>query len=316
MRRKKLEEVIIPGFLPEATEIRSDLLDYAVEIDWFDEQLGKMVSELKKNGELDNTIVVVTSDNGMPFPRAKANNYEYGIHLPLAVRWGDSAPGGRIIDDLISCVDFAPTFLEAAGITQLPEMTGKSFLNLLVSNEQGLVDSSRRHILTGRERHTHARPNNFGYPVRAIRTPDFLYIWNLKPDRWPAGDPINSDDAEGYYDIDASPTKSFLIKNRANPAVKKYFLLAVAKRPAEELYNIKTDPACLENLAARSEYHLITRQLRAELEKALIAQADPRIVGYGDIFESYPRYSSMRDFAGFKKQGEYNLKYRMEKKQN
>ena len=310
---KKLEDVNIPGFYPDAEEIRNDILDYAVEIDWFDEHLGEMLKKLEEIGELDNTIIVVTSDNGMPFPRAKANNYEYGIHMPLAVRWGDKVKGGRVVNDLISFIDYAPTFLEAAGIYAPEEMTGKSFFNVLVSNEEGFVDSTRNRILTGRERHTHARPNNFAYPVRAIRTHDYLYIWNLKPDRWPAGDPTGSGDPDGYHDIDGSPTKTYLLENKDKKNVKKYFDLAVAKRPEEELYDIKKDPACTKNLADVNEFKTLAKKLRTELEQALTEQGDPRMLGYGDVIESYPRYSRMRKFKGFKKRGEYNPEYQLKK---
>ena len=82
---KNLKDVKVPGFLPDVGEVRSDLLDYAHEIEWFDKQLGKMLAYLDSIGQLENTMVVVTSDNGMPFPRAKANLYEYGVHMPLAV---------------------------------------------------------------------------------------------------------------------------------------------------------------------------------------------------------------------------------------
>jgi N-sulfoglucosamine sulfohydrolase len=311
---KKLEDVNVPEFYPDVPEIRSDILDYAVEIDWFDKNLEKILKQLEEIGELENTIIVVTSDNGMPFPRAKANNYEYGIHMPLAVRWGDKVLGGRVVDDLISFADYAPTFLEAAGVDTPEEMTGKSFLNILTSNKDGIVDTSRKWILSGRERHTHARPDNLTYPIRAIRTPDYLYIWNVKPDRWPAGDPTGSGDPDGYHDIDASPTKTYLLTNKDNKKVKKYFELAVAKRPEEELYDIKNDPACINNLADVPEFKVIAKTLRTELEQALTEQSDPRMLGYGDVIESYPRYSRMRIFKGFKKRGEYNPEYQVKKK--
>ena len=311
---KKLDHVRVPEFYPDVPEIRSDILDYAVEIDWFDKHLARMLKQLEKIGELDNTLIVVTSDNGMPFPRAKANNYEYGIHMPLAVRWGDKIKSGRVIDDLISFIDFAPTFLEAAGIKIPREMTGKSFLKILFSTKEGLVDASHNRILTGRERHTHARPNNFAYPVRAIRTDNYLYIWNLKPNRWPAGDPTGSGDPEGFHDIDACPTKTYLLDNKDNVKIKKYFDLATAKRPEEELYDIKMDPDCINNLAKLSDFKDLTTNLRKELQQALMEQGDPRVLGFGDIFESYPRYSRMRKFEGFKKRGEYNLDYQLKTK--
>lgn len=310
---KKLDDVKMVPFLPDDPEVRSDILDFAVEVDWFDEQLGKMLKYLESKGELDNTIVVVTSDNGMPFPRAKANNYEYGVHMPLAIRWPRRVKGGRKVDDLISFIDFAPTFLQAVDLPIPEQVTGKSFLDILLSEKEGHVDKTRTHVLTGRERHTHARPDNLGYPCRSIRTDDYLYIWNVKPDRWPAGDPTGSDEPEGYFDIDASPTKTFMIQHQNDPKVKSQFHLGFDKRPGEELYDMKNDPACLKNLANAPAFQEIKSNLKSQLQSELKAQGDPRMLGNGDIFESYPRYGHMRNFPGFKKRGEYNPKYQANK---
>jgi uncharacterized sulfatase len=303
---KKLGNVTVPGFLPDHPEIRSDMLDYAVEIEWFDSHLEQMLKVLEERGELDNTLIVVTSDNGMPFPRAKANLYEYGIHMPFAARWGDKIKAGRSVDDLISFIDLAPTFLDAAGLTAPAMMRGKSFLNVLLSDKSGQVDPARKATFSGRERHTHARPDNLAYPSRCIRTDQYLYIWNVKPDRWPAGDPTGSGEPQGYHDIDACPSKTFILENR-----KKYPELAAAsldKRPEEELFDIKQDPYCMNNLAAQPDFQSIRAELRSALEEELSNTDDPRIRG-SEIFESYPRVSRMRNFPGFKKRGEYNREY-------
>jgi len=296
---KQLEEVEVPKFLPDDPIVRSDILDYFVEIEWFDAQLGKMIERLDALGELDNTIVVVTSDNGMPFPRAKANLYEYGVHMPLAVQWPKGAKGGRTSDALISFVDFAPTFLEAAGVTPPSTMTGLSFLGVLTDAEDA---PTRDYVITGRERHTHARFDNLGYPARAIRTQEYLYIRNCKEDRWPAGDP------DQYHDIDGSPTKTFMMEKR--DTYPELFEAAVGKRPAEELYDIKKDPECMVNLVGDQALASIKEDLSKKLEAVLVDQKDPRGMGTGDIFESYPRVSSMRpELGGFAERGEYNPNY-------
>jgi len=137
---KRLEDAAVPAYLPDTPEIRSDLLDYCVEIEWFDRHLARMLALLEEAGELDNTIVVVTSDNGMAFPRAKANVYDGGIRMPLAIRWGAKVPGGRTVEDLVSLADLAPTFLEAAGVAHpsaAPPMAGKSLMALLESGKGG-----------------------------------------------------------------------------------------------------------------------------------------------------------------------------------
>ena len=300
---KRLEDVKAPPFLPDNAEVRGDILDYYFEIEHFDRHLGRMLDLLEKRGELANTLVVVTADNGMPFPGAKATMHEYGIHMPLAVCWQARAKGGRAVEDLVSHTDFAPTFLAAAGLPAPAVMTGRSFLDVLTSGRQGRVDPARAGALSGRERHSHARFDNLGYPARALRTAQHLYIRNFKPDRWPAGDP------EGFHDIDDSPTKSYLMANREKE--KRSFALTFGKLPAEEMYDIVKDPGCTENLAGSRAHAAVKERLRTELERTLTAQRDPRMTGSGDIWESYPRFSPMRaQLGGFAAQGQYNPKYR------
>lgn len=302
---KKLEDVVVPPFLPDTPEVRSDILDYCVEIEWFDTHLGRMLKTLEDSGELDNTLVIVTSDNGMPFPRAKANCYEYGIHMPLAIRWAAKAPAGRVVDDIVGFVDLTATILEAGGAK--PPVThpisGRSILNILTSTKQGLVDSTRTAAWSARERHSSSRYNNWTYPQRALRTPQFLYIRNFKPDRWPAGDPqLLKDDGSlgpmhgGYCDIDGGPTLKFLVDNCDAPDIGKYLQLAVARRPAEELFDITKDPGCLKNLAADPAFAQAKQGLSRQLLDYLKQTADPRVVGNGEIWETYPRYSPVRKF--------------------
>ncbi len=301
---KDPDKVKVPPFLPDTPEVRNDILDYYVEVEWFDHHLGEMLKTLEEIGELDNTLVVVTSDNGMPFPRAKANLYEYGVHMPMAIRWPEKIKAGRVVDDFISSIDFAPTFLEAAGLEPHPQMSGKSFLPLLTSDQEGLIEDHRNDVTFGRERHSHARYDNWGYPSRAIRMQDFLYIWNAKPDRWPAGQP------DHYYDIDGAPTKSFMQEHKDDPEIKPLFELAFGKRPEEELYKVTEDPGCMNNLAQESDYQTIKEELKEQLMLVLKEQKDPRVTDNGDIFESYPRFNTMRPhLGGFAERGEYNPKY-------
>lgn len=309
----------LPPFLPDTSLVRNDMLDYALEIRWFDAQLGKMLQLLKEKGELENTIVVVTADNGMPFPYAKANMQEYGIHVPLAI-CGPAIKGSkRKVEDMVSLTDLAPTFLDIAKVEHFPGITGKSLLPVFSKNASGHIDPSRRYILSGRERHTHARPDNVGYPARAIRTKDYLYIENFKPDRWPLGDPppakqvlvygnINMKPITmGYEDIDDSPTKSYMISNHS--LFPDLFHLGFEKRKRDELYDIRKDPFCLHDLSDEPGMKKTMLSLRTELEKKLKEQGDPRMTGDGDVFESYPRFGPMRPFDGFKERGKYNPAY-------
>jgi len=303
---KRLEDAVPPPFLPDTPEIRSDILDYCVEIEWFDTHLGRMLKMLEEAGELDNTLVIVTADNGMPFPRAKANLYEYGFHMPLAVCWKAQAPGGRAVDDLVGFVDLTATILDAAGVKHPSReypLAGRSIMNILTSDKQGLVDKSRTAVYAARERHSSSRYNNGTYPQRALRTAEFLYIRNFRPERWPAGDPVVlRDDGtpggphSGYKDIDGSPSLEFLIAKADDPALGKYLQLAVARRPAEELYDIRSDPGCLHNLAGEAQYAKTRQELGQRLEDYLRETGDARVLDGGEIWESYPRYSPIRQF--------------------
>lgn len=307
---KKTEDVKVPPFLPDTEEVRSDLLDYALEIEWFDKHLGQMLQRLEEAGELDNTIIVVTSDNGMAFPRAKANLYEYGFHVPLAIRWGDQVKGGRVVNDVVSLIDLAPTYLEALNIRHPAQegkhsyaMEGRSLLNILLSDKEGLVDPARTAIYSARERHSSARWNNLTYPQRSLRSKQYLYTRNFKPDRWPAGDPRKlKEDGNpeamhhAYHDIDACPTLDFLVAHHDSPEFGRYLQLAVGKRPAEELFDITKDPACLFNLALDPACKDVLLEHRAGLGAYLMQTEDPRVTGKGDIYESYVRYSPIRNF--------------------
>jgi arylsulfatase A-like enzyme len=276
------KKVEVPQFYPDHKTIRSDMLDYAFEVEWFDSHVGKAVKKLEEIGELDSTIVVMSSDHGMPFPRVKGQIYEDGFHLPLAIRWG-GMQGGRVVDDFINVRDFGPTYLEMAGIAKPDTMTGKSFLGALKSNKSGWVDETRDVMLVGKERHDIGRPNDAGYPVRAIRTRDFLYVRNYEPDRWPAGNPET-----GYRNVDDSPTKRLI-----EGSFDKFYRMSLGKRPAEELYRVGTDPDCIENVANDPEFWKIKSEIRARMEEMLRQEGDPRALGHAEIFDTY-RYMGNR----------------------
>lgn len=320
---KDLSMAEVPAFLPDDEIIRGDILDYAVEIDWFDRHLSKMLNYLDSIGELDNTVVIVTSDNGMAFPRAKAFFYEYGIHVPLAISYPDGFPPDRIVEDPVSFTDLAPTILEITGIKpeKMMPISGRSILNILKSEKSGVVDESRKYIYAGRERHSSSRWNNLGYPVRAIRSKDYMLVWNIRPDLWPAGDPRalkpgtkepvpmygidengKHDSEWAFTDVDASPSKSFIIEHHDDPLVKSYFELGFSKNPEFQLFNTAKDPFCLTDLFGDPGYSAVENELRSALMAELERSEDPRVVGPdAEIFESYPRFSPMREFPSHEK---------------
>ena len=264
---------------------------------------------------LDDTLVIVTSDNGFPVPRAKANCYEHGVHVPLAIRCGKHAKPGRVVDDLVGFTDLTATVYAAAKVRTRDDwkLRGSSLLGILASERQGQVEPKRMAVYAARERHSSSRYRSLSYPQRCVRTQEYLYVRNFKPERWPAGPGRKYASVKfdkkgkvirsklgpphgGYHDIDACPTLTFLLENRDNPKIRRYLDLAVAKRPAEELFNVKKDPACLKNLANDPKHAEVKKQLSERLLSYLKKTGDLRVIGNGDTWETYPRVSRLRWF--------------------
>ena len=278
----------VPEFWPDNEIIRNDMLDYAFEIEHFDQHLARMLRAIEERGELDNTLVVVTADNGMPFPRIKGQEYELSNHLPLAIMWkqGVESPG-RVVDDFVSFIDFAPTFIELAGLdwdaTGMQPSPGRSLTDILYSTKAGQVNPGRDHVLIGKERHDIGRPHDWGYPIRGIVKGGLLYLRNYEPGRWPAGNPET-----GYLNCDGSPAKTEVLQSRTKQPPKPYWQLSFGKRPEEEMYDVKNDPECMDNLAGSPEHAAAKAALKEQLLAELKAQQDPRVLGQGHVFDEYP----------------------------
>jgi len=286
---KKLADIDrVPGCWPDEEAVRNDMLDYAVKAENFDLHLGRMIAELAKRGVLENTLVVATSDNGMPFPHDKGNAYQDANHLPLAAMWPRGIRGpGRVSEDYASFIDFAPTFLEAAGIawgeTGMAPAAGRSMMDVFASGKGGRAVPSRDHVIIGRERNDVGRPNDEGYPIRSIVKDDWLYLHNFEPARWPACNPET-----GYLDADGGPTKTAVLRSRLVPERKRFWDACFGKRPQEELFDLKNDRDCLVNLAGRPEHAARQAEMRRQLFDELKAQEDPRVLGQGRVFDAYP----------------------------
>ena len=278
----------VPAYWPDHETVRHDMLDYAFEVEHADRHLGRMIDELQRRGMLDSTLVIVTSDHGMPFPRVKGYAYHDANHIPLAVRWpsGVNRPG-RVVDDFVDFTDIAPTLLDYAGIVQdesgmLP-ITGKSWRPILESDREGRVVAERDHVLIGKERTDVGRPHDWGYPIRGIVTDTHLYLMNYEPTRWPAGNPET-----GYLDTDGSPTKSLILDLGRQNRADRFWRLNFGMRVAEELYDLAVDADCATNLAAEPEHATRLQSLRERMESTLAAQGDPRMFGNGEVFDRYP----------------------------
>lgn len=292
----------LPKFLPDVATIRADLADYLGEVQAWDEGVGVILEILRESGELENTVIVISGDHGIPgVPGGKCNLYDFGVGVPLIIA-GPGIQGGRVVDDFVNLMDLAPTFLELGGVEIPKSMTAKSLCNVLHSMKSGLVDPSRSYVVTGRERHVAAaRDDNLPYPQRALRTKDFLYIRNFEPDRWPMGGPkdvtetsapatkvLEQNTFAAFADMDASPTRTWMILHRNDKKWQWHYNYAFGKRPGEELFDLRADPDQVKNVADVEKYAKVRQEMSQRLMTILREMEDPRVVGDGQTFERPP----------------------------
>ncbi len=289
----------MPPTLPESAVIRADMADYLGEVMAFYSACEILMRMVEEMGELDHTIVVISGDHGIPgFPRGKCNVHDFGARVPLAIRWPKRIVAGRKVSVPVSLIDLAPTLLAAAKLTSPDDPDGQ---NLLPALEEGGDDTKLRGwALIGRETHFNpARDGILPYPTRALRTADFLYVKNFKPERWPMGDAKNltAESAPSFEelvhntrcafpDMDGSPTKAWLVEHRNDPGMKPYLSLAWGKRPAEELYDLAKDPHQMNNLAEDPKYQETRTMLSEKLMQELRNGDDPRLKD--DAFDRPP----------------------------
>lgn len=280
----------MPPFLPDVPVIREDFADYLGEGMAFDRCCAVLLDELRRMGELDQTLVIISGDHGAPgFPRGKTNCYDFGARVLFAARWPARIQPGQVIDAPISLLDVAPTVLAAAGLQPPKGTNGQDLLPFLsAADHTGL----RSWALIGREAHVgQARKGHLPYPTRAIRTTDHLYVINFSPERTPNGDPGSPEDATlpfdelakqtyaAYADIDASPTKAWMVRNQADEAIAWHWKLGFGPRPEEELYVLADDPHQVHNRADDPALREQKAQLRAQLMAELERWNDPRLRG-------------------------------------
>jgi arylsulfatase A-like enzyme len=286
---KNISEIdSVPSFWPDNEVVRNDMLDYALEIEYADAHMGKMLNKLEEKGVLDNAIVIITSDHGMPFPRSKAQEYKISNHVPLAIMWGKGIKNpGRTINDMVSFIDFAPTILEITDIeyqtSGMHNSPGCSLTDIFYSEKEGQVNPERDMALIGKERHDYSRPNNQGYPIRGIISDEYLYLYNYDISLWPAGNP-----EIGYLDIDGSPTKTEILNLFRSGKEDKFWKWSMGKRETnQEFFDLKNDADCINYLAFDESLNQTMLKMRGRMKAMLEAQKDPRMFGNGDIFNTY-----------------------------
>ena len=292
----------LPAFLPDVPVVREDLADYLGEVQALDAAMGVLLEELDRAGERSKTLIAVSGDHGAPgFPHGKCNLYGFGTGVSLIVS-GAGVKGGRVVDDMVTLPDLAPTFLEAGGVKPPAVMTGRSLWNVLQSDRQGQVDPTRTWVVAGRERHVEvARPDYSPYPQRALRTQDHVLIVNFKPDRWPLGNPYRLDGADEptfaelaqttfvtLPDDDAGPTKAWFVGARKSPEWSALFEKFYGRRPMFELYDLKADPHEMNNVAESPAYAAVRKEMTDRLFTILRETGDPRMLEDGKYFETPP----------------------------
>ncbi len=293
----------LPAFLPDVPEVREDFADYLGEIQAFDAYIGVLLKQLEEAGELERTLIVISGDHGAPgFPGGKCNLYDFGVGVALVAAW-PGGKGGRVVDDFVNLMDLAPTFLEVGGVTSPAGMNGRSLLaDPQVGPSPARSIPQRTWVVTGRERHVGtAREGNLPYPHRALRTKDFLYIRNFAPDRYPMGDPkavtrhrppartsLRTNTFVAFADMDASPTKAWLVAHRNDPQWKWHYDYAFGKRPGRGAVRPARDPDQMKNVAAASNYASARQEMADRLLRILTDAGDPRVVESDCRFERPP----------------------------
>lgn len=285
-------KAVVPPIFPDNDIVRNDILDYLVEVEHFDSMVARAIAAIEARGELENTIVVVTSDHGMPFPRAKASLYDAGSRVPLAIRWPQGIlKSGRVVTSFVNLSDLAPTLLESADLKPPSTMTGRSLMDTF--GRKSALERDAAFIAM--ERHDGCRKGGKGYPFRAIRTEKHLYIHNFEPTRWPSGSPDPTVCARSipFGEIDTSPTKTFMMEHRNKHGVARLAELAFGMRPAEELYDLRNDPHQLKNLAGSTAAAASQASLRKRLFDHLRKTRHPRVIGGAVDWDYYPYYGKI-----------------------
>jgi len=274
---ERLARIDLPSYWKDTPELRQDVADYAFEVERFDSETGQMMAILEERGLMQDTLIVMSSDHGMPFPRAKGDTYMAGNHVPLSIMWQNHiVEPGRSCDLFVNFIDLAPTILELAQIdpktTGMASIEGQSLVEIFNGEDLKGPIPERSMTFYGRERHdVNIRPGNKGYPSRAIRKGAFLLIKNLDPSLMPT----------------AFKESGGIDQFRRLDHDSREWRLLYGKRPESELYDVEKDPECIHNLWRNPEYSAEFKALSSALNEQLSLQNDPRQFGE-EKFDSYP----------------------------
>lgn len=256
-------KLTLPAHYPDTPGVRDDFARYYGEITRADELFGKILAELERRGYAQNTIVAFMGDNGCSQFRGKGTLYEYGVHVPMIIRWPGAVKAGSTTDQLISGEDLAPTILEAAGVAVPPEMTGKSFLKVL----RGEPAEGRTYVFAERGAHGSGLPtNSAAFDIgRLVEGKRYKLIYNAE---WQIP----------YWPVDFAGDefwKDLVKQNQEGKLTSQMSQLYFSPtRPMFELYDLEKDPNEFTNLAGRPEVAAVEKELKAAMQEWMILQHD------------------------------------------
>jgi N-sulfoglucosamine sulfohydrolase len=264
------EQAWVPPYLPDLPAIREEWAQYYAGVHRADEALGRVLDALRAAGVEDETVVIFYNDNGASFPTSKQNVYPYSTQCSLIIRWpGVTRPGSRDREHFVSTMDLLPTLLEAAGLPLPERLDGRSLLPLLRGEPQG----GRAVLMTTQNFY---KPGFQVYPMRALHTADFTYIFNA----WADG--RTRFDGECHSGLTFA---AMIEAAKTDPAIAER-VRHITLRAPEDLYDVRADPWCLRNLAAEPAQAAVRARLRAELEAEMRRTDDPllpALLGTGPV---------------------------------
>jgi arylsulfatase A-like enzyme len=255
----------VPRYLPDLPGVREDLRRYYDEVGRCDQDFPKVLDLLARRAGDDNTFILFLGDNGVPLPHGKGSLYDPGLHVPALARWKGRIQPGAAAPGLVSGEDVTPTFLDAAGVTPPPELTGRSFLPLLT----GQAPKVREHVFAARLTHGN-RPFREGTTThtfdlsRMVRSERYKLIYNCTPQM--RYSPVDSYNDRSWVEI----TDAHLWGRLEARFDRAYF----GARPVSELYDLERDPAEMENLAGKPELASVERALTEALQEKMIVDQD------------------------------------------
>ena len=263
------EEIEVPEFLLDLPDIREALVPYYNALNRGDECVGGILQAIDDSGIRDNTLVIFLSDHGMGAPGAKNTLYHDGIRTPMIFRWPEKIQEG-VIDDksIVSAIDIVPTILDAAGLPSLGAIEGKSIIDVILGRSP---QSEREYAYASSNYRSNSTQEQF-FPHRAIIDESYCYIFNSYVVRSDGKKAKHS----GWMDVvNSSLSKNEKLKNKIDYMVY---------RAPEELFDLKEDPGCWDNLAQDPDYEERIREYRKKLLKEMKETADPELSVFNLVY--------------------------------